>query len=257
MIAFGTLRGSRALVTGAGSGIGRATAIALGRAGATVAAVDIDPVGAALTAQELAREDIETVSIISDVGDPASVRQMVAEATRSLGGIDILVNNAGIGVVGDVVSTTDEDLARVMAVNVAGTFVACREVIPGMLERGGGIIVNIASAAALSAVANRAAYIASKGAVIALTKSISVDFAHRGIRCNCIAPGTVGSPWIERMVQQYPDPEETRRQMVARQPIGRLGAPEEIAAAVLYLVSPAAAFAHGSCLVIDGGFSAR
>lgn len=126
-----------------------------------------------------------------------------------------------------------------------------------MLQGGGGIIVNISSVAALAGVERRAAYIASKGAVIALTRSIAIEFMRRGIRCNCIAPGTVDSPWIGRIVDGQPDPVAARQKMVERQPLGRLGRPEEIARAVLYLASPEADFVQGTCLVIDGGFSAR
>lgn len=245
------------IVTGAGSGIGQATARAFAAAGDRVVVADYDTEAARATADELRGAGNEALAVTVDVGERLQVRRMVSAALETFGRLDVLVNNAGIGVAADVVETTEADLERILAINVKGVFFGCQEAIPAMLQGGGGVIVNISSVAALAAVERRAAYIASKGAVIALTRSIAIDFMQRGIRCNCIAPGTVDSPWIGRIVAGQPDPVAARQKMVERQPLGRLGRPEEIAQAVLYLASPEADFVHGTCLVIDGGFSAR
>lgn len=153
-------------------------------------------------------------------------------------------------------STSEEDWDRIFAVNVKGIFHCSRSAIPKMIEQGGGAIVNVSSIVAIVAVVDRAAYGASKGAVLALTKAMAADHVKDNIRVNCVCPGTVDTPWVGRMVQSYADPEEARRKMVARQPVGWLGTAEEIAGAILYLASPEARFATGSALVIDGGFTA-
>lgn len=246
------------IVTGAGSGIGQATARAFAEAGDRVVVADYDAEAARATAGELNQVGSQALAVTVDVSDRNQVRRMISAAIEAFGRLDVLVNNAGIGVAADVVETTEADLDRILAVNVKGVFFGCQEAIPAMLQGGGGgVIVNISSVVALAAVERRAAYIASKGAVLALTRSIAIDFMRRGIRCNCIAPGTVDSPWIGRIVGGQPDPVAAREKMVERQPLGRLGRPEEIARAVLYLASPEADFVHGTCLVIDGGFSAR
>lgn len=245
------------IVTGAGSGIGQATARAFAEAGDRVVVADYDAEAARATVDELRQVGSEALGVTVDVSDRIQVRRMVSATVEAFGRVDVLVNNAGFGVAADVVETTEADLDRILAVNVKGVFFGCQEAIPAMLQGGGGVIVNISSVVALAAVERRAAYIASKGAVLALTRSISIDFMRRGIRCNCIAPGTVDSPWIGRIVAGQPDPVAAREKMVERQPLGRLGRPEEIARAVIYLASPEADFVHGTCLVIDGGFSAR
>lgn len=245
------------IVTGAGSGIGQATARVFAAAGDRVVVADYDAEAARATADELRLVGHEALAVTVDVSDRIQVRRMVSATIEAFGRLDVLVNNAGFGVAADVVETTEADLDRILDVNVKGVFFGCQEAIPAMLQGGGGIIVNVSSVAALAAVERRAAYIASKGAVLALTRSIAIDFMGRGIRCNCIAPGTVDSPWIGRIVDGQPDPVAARQKMVERQPLGRLGRPEEIARAVLYLASPEADFVHGTCLVIDGGFSAR
>ncbi|HLS32521.1 MAG TPA: SDR family oxidoreductase [Brevibacterium sp.] len=247
------LTGKTVLLTGAASGIGRAAAELLAAEGAHVLAVDRDGGGL----EELGRLMPEVEPVVGDLADEHGIEQIVREVVARRERLDILVNNAGLGFVGDLVSTSTQQWDETFAVNVRAPFLLCRAVIPHMLERDGGVIVNVSSAAALSAVGNRAAYIASKGAVLALTRSITVDFGARGIRANAVAPGTVDTPWIDRMTSLQPDPAAAHSDMEQRQLIGRLAYPREVADAIVYLASDRAAFQHGSTLVVDGGFTAR
>ena len=220
----------RALVTGAGSGIGAAVARRLAADGLDVVRAD-------------ARDPGEG-GVILDVRDEAQV----APAMRDLA---VLVNVAGIGSTTTAPDTPLELWDDVFAVNARGTFLCCKHAIPGMAARGGGSIVNVASVGALVGLRNRAAYCASKGAVVALTRALAVDHVDDGVRVNAVCPGTVDSPWVRRLVEESGETLETLR---ARQPMGRLGTTEEIADAVAYLVS--AEFATGTILTIDGGLTA-
>jgi 2-keto-3-deoxy-L-fuconate dehydrogenase len=231
-----TLEGKRALVTGAGSGIGAAVARRLAAEGAEVIVADLSPQA---VAAELGAE-----AVVLDVRHEAEVELAVAD-------LDVLVNCAGIGSTTNAPETTLDVWENVFAVNARGTFLCCKHAIPGMAARGGGSIVNIASVAGLIGLRNRAAYSASKGAVISLTRALAVDHVADGIRVNAVAPGTVDSPWVRRLVEDVGESIEALR---ARQPMGRLGTPEEIADAVIYLST--AEFVTGSVLVIDGGLTA-
>ena len=235
--------GRRALVTGAGSGIGEAVARALHAAGAEAVLADVDGDRAGRVAAELGDRARATAL---DVRDEDAVAPAVA-------GLDVLVNVAGIGSTTDAPGTSLEVWEDVFAVNARGTFLCCKHAIPSMRERGGGAIVNLASVAGLVGLRSRAAYCASKGAVIALTRALAVDHVRDGIRVNAVCPGTVDSPWVQRLVRDAGEDVDALR---ARQPMGRLGTPEEIAGSVLYLASDAAAFVTGSALVIDGGLTA-
>jgi NAD(P)-dependent dehydrogenase (short-subunit alcohol dehydrogenase family) len=226
----------RALVTGAGSGIGAATARTLADHGFDVTVADLHPDGIA--------EELGATSIRLDVRDEAQV----APAMR---GLDVLVNVAGIGSATNAPDTPLEVWEDVFAVNARGTFLCCKHAIPEMRARGGGAIVNVASVAGLIGLRNRAAYSASKGAVIALTRALAVDHVADRIRVNAVCPGTVDSPWVRRLVE---DQGESIDALRARQPLGRLGTPEEIADAILYLVT--AEFATGTILTVDGGLTA-
>lgn len=238
-------RGRRVLVTGAGSGIGLSIARKLIARGAEVIAVD------------LRTDDVpdEAIGIDADISDEAQVMAALARV-EELGPIDTLFNNAGIGSTKSVVDCGADEWDRVFSVNVRGTFLMCKHLLPSMLERRYGVIVNTASAAGLIGLRDRAAYCASKGAVIALTKQIAVQWAADGIRCNSICPGTVDSPWVARLIDEAEDPVERRHQLIGRQPMGRLGTPSEVAEAAIYLASDAAAFITGTDLVIDGGITA-
>lgn len=240
------LQGRTAIVTGAASGIGREIATRLLAAGAWVAAADREPSGVPAGSQPF------TV----DVSDDAQVRDLVAAVVAERGGLDIMCNNAGIESTVDVVACTVEEWDRVFAVNSRGVFLGCKYAVAAMLASGGGVIVNTASVAGMIGLRDRAAYCASKAAVIGLTKQVAVQYADSGIRCNCVCPGTVDSPWIGRLLAKADDAGAARAQLVARQPLGRLARPDEIAAAVCYLASDEAAFMTGSELVIDGGILA-
>jgi 2-keto-3-deoxy-L-fuconate dehydrogenase len=235
--------GRRALVTGAGSGIGEAVARGLHAEGAEVVLAD----AAGERVQALAAElGPRTQALALDVRDEDAV-------AGAMGGLDVLANVAGIGSTTNAPDTPLDVWENVFAVNARGTFLCCKHAIPGMIERGGGVIVNIASVAGLVGLPNRVAYSASKGAVIALTRALAIDHVRQGIRVNAVCPGTVDSPWVRRLVD---DAGESLDALRARQPMGRLGTTDEVAQAVLYLASDAAAFVTGSALVIDGGLTA-
>jgi NAD(P)-dependent dehydrogenase (short-subunit alcohol dehydrogenase family) len=235
--------GRRALVTGAGSGIGEAVARGLHGEGADVVLADAAGERAEAVAAELGDR---SRALTLDVRDEDAV-------APAMGELDVLVNVAGVGSTTNAPDTPLEVWENVFAVNARGTFLCCKHAIPGMVERGGGAIVNIASVAGLVGLPNRAAYCASKGAVIALTRALAIDHVKQGVRVNAVCPGTVDSPWVRRLVEEVGESLDALR---ARQPMGRLGTPEEIARAVLYLASDDAAFITGSGLVIDGGLTA-
>lgn len=237
------------IVTGAGSGIGRAVVLRLAALGRRVLAADIDSDAARQTAAD-AGELVRPAHL--DVRDEDSVREMVGEAA-DLGPIVALVNVAGVGSITNAPDTPLEVWDRVMAVNATGTFLCCKHVIPHLRARHGGVIVNIASIAGLVGMRDRAAYCASKGAVVALTRAIALDHAHDGIRVNAVCPGTVDTPWIDRLLEETG---ATREGLAARQPMGRIATADEVAGAAAWLLSQEAAFATGSMLVLDGGWTA-
>jgi 2-keto-3-deoxy-L-fuconate dehydrogenase len=252
------LKGKTALITGAGSGIGRAMALLFAREGAAgVFVADLDGVTAKETCAMIANDAGIAESGPVDVSVETQVQRLVEHCLDRFGRIDILCNNAGIGSTQTVVDTPVDLWDKVMAVNARGTFLGCKYVIPHMIEAGGGAIVNTASVAGLVGLKNRAAYCAAKGAIVSLTRAVAVDHVGQNIRCNCICPGTVDSPWVQRLLDMAPDPDAEREKLVARQPMGRLGLPEDVAQAALYLASDHAAFITGSALVIDGGLTAQ
>ena len=242
-----------AFVTGAGSGIGRATARELGRRGYRVAVTDRNAASAADVVAELP----DALALELDVRDPSAVERAVGRSLEWAGHVDLLVNNAGINSPYTVLETPLELWDDVFAVNVRGMFLCSRAILPGMIERGRGVVVNVASAGSLVAMADRAGYCASKGAVLALTRAMAIDHVHQGIRVSCVCPGSIDTPWVERLLAASEDPDATLRDIVERQPMRRLGSAEEIAKAIAYLASDDAAYVTGSALVIDGGWTAR
>jgi NAD(P)-dependent dehydrogenase (short-subunit alcohol dehydrogenase family) len=243
---MGRFDGRTVLVTGAASGIGFEMAAGFLAEGATVYAADLAPDGCP--------EGTEAVRL--DVTDEAAVRGAVEQAVSDTGRLDVLCNNAGIGSTADPLTCTVDEWDRVFAVNARGTFLGTRYALPPMLSQGSGAIVNTASVAGMVGLRDRTAYCASKGAVIALTRQVAIQYAGSGVRCNCICPGTVDSPWVARLLDQAPDPARARQALVDRQPMGRLGQPREVALAALYLASDDAAFVTGTEFVIDGGLVA-
>ncbi len=249
-----------AFVTGAASGIGEQIARLFAQQGAQVVVADLREEEAQRVVEEILALGGRARACRLDVAEEAQVRAALEEVVAREGRLDILVNNAGISHVGTVLETSLEDWERVMRVNARGVFLCAREGVRQMLAQQppGGVIINMASVAGTIGVARRLAYSASKGAVLALTRTIAADFATRGIRCNAICPGTVHTPFVEGyLARDFAGQEdEVRRQLHARQPVGRMGRPEEIASAALYLASDEAAFVTGSALVIDGGWTA-
>jgi NAD(P)-dependent dehydrogenase (short-subunit alcohol dehydrogenase family) len=242
----------KALVTGAASGIGEAIAHALSRAGAAVVVADIDADNGERVAQACGAQAAGGRFISLNVADETQCARVADE----IGPIDILVNNAGIGHVGTIEQTAASDLDRLYGVNVRGMFNVTKAFIGSMLVRRTGTIVNMASIGGVLGIADRLAYCTTKFAVVGLTKALAIDHATQGIRVNCVCPGRVETPFVTARLREYPDPDAAYRQMAATQAVGRMGRPEEIAAAVLYLASDEAAFVTGSALIIDGGWSA-
>ncbi|MDQ3791189.1 MAG: glucose 1-dehydrogenase [Actinomycetota bacterium] len=248
------LEGKRAIVTGAGAGIGRSIALRFAAEGARVAVADVDEEAAKRVASEIDGEALARRTNVARAGD---VEALVADVVEAWGGLDVMVNNAGIGVAATAVSTTEDDYERVMDVCVRGTLLGMKYAIPAIRESGGGSVINMSSVAALVGITDRAVYSAAKGAILSLTRAAAIDHVEEGVRVNCIAPGTVDTPWIGRITSGYEDPEQARANMQARQPHNRFVTPEEIAAMAAYLASDESASCIGACMVVDGGVTAR
>jgi NAD(P)-dependent dehydrogenase (short-subunit alcohol dehydrogenase family) len=251
-----SLKNKITLVTGSASGIGAAIAEAFARAGAHVYVADRVAEAAAQTVARIKNNRGSAEAIAFDVSKEDEAERARQTVQASFGRLDVLVNNAGIGHVGTLLQTTGEDLDRLYAVNVRGLFNVTKAFLPGMLERRHGVIINLASIGGVVAVRDRLAYCTTKFAVVGFTKSIALDHALEGIRCNCICPGRVETPFVTARLREYPDPDKAYREMASTQAIGRMGKPEEIAAAALYLASDESAFVTGSEFIIDGGWSA-
>ncbi|MFJ2030158.1 SDR family NAD(P)-dependent oxidoreductase [Streptosporangium sp. NPDC087985] len=236
-----------AVVTGGGSGIGRACVEALLTGGARVGVFDLDPASAP--------EDPRVHGVRADVADRASLIAGMESVAQAFGGVDILINNAGISAVGTVEDNDYAEWARVLDVNVTGVARTTAAALPYLRRSGAAAIVNVSSIAAGAGLPKRALYSASKGAVHALTLAMAADLVGEGIRVNCVAPGTVDTPWVARLLAKADDPQAEKCRLAARQPTGRLVTAQEVAAAVVYLASPAAGAVTGTSLAVDGGMS--
>jgi len=250
----GRLADKVSLITGAGSGIGRASALLFATEGSRVAVADIDAAGAAETVRRISAEGGTAADFCVDVTDPDDTEALARAVVERFGTIDVLFNNAGIAGVGVLHETSVELWDRVFAVNVRGVFLVARAVLPTMIAAGRGSIINMSSTIAEIGLANRASYAASKGAVLALTRQMQADYAANGIRVNALLPGTIHTPFVDRyLAESYDDPVAGLEILKKRQLTGDLGRPEDVAAAALYLASDESRFVLGSGLFVDGG----
>ncbi len=243
-----------AVITGAGAGIGAATAQLFAREGAKVVVADYDANAAGTVAKHIGAQ---AVALAIDVRKNADVKAMIDGAVKAFGRIDILVNNAGRGILGTVVTTAEEDWDDIMAVNLKGVFLCSKHAVPVMKANGGGVIVNVASTISVVGIPDRAAYVASKGGVAALTRAMALDHVADNIRVNAVAPGVIWSNYYDKMMQQVPDPVAFKKGLQDRAPMGTIGEPKDIANAILFLASDESSFATGSMMTIDGGYTAR
>jgi len=247
-----TLTGKVAIITGGASGIGRATVELFAAEGARVVIADVDTAGGEALASALTARDAEVEFVRADVRRREEVQQLVARAVQRFGRLDILVNNAGVNILGDVVEASDEQYDLMMDTNVRGTFLCTKYAVPALRAAGGGVIVNVASVAALVGARRNVVYDATKGAVLNMTRALAVDHARDGIRVNCICPGLVDTPMTQRWLAGQENAEEIRRYGLLQRP----ARPEEIAQGILFLASDMSSYMTGGYLALDGGFLA-
>lgn len=250
------LDGKVALITGAGSGIGRAIAVLFAKEGAEVGVADISDNDGKQTVAEIKKKGGGAVFVHGDVSKSDSVKKMVEVTFKEFGKLTVLVNNAGIESVGSVAELTEEAWDKVIDVNLKGTFLCSKYSVPKIIQSGGGVIINIASVLGLIGSKGESAYCASKGGIIALTRAMAMDFAPRGIRVNCICPGSVLTPTFERVMTAAGDYKSSFKRNLEKIPLKRVAEPDEIAQVALYLASDMSSYMTGSALVIDGGWSA-
>ena len=251
------LKNKVAVITGAGSGIGRTTAVLFSREGAKVVIVDIDKKGGKETLDLLTRKESEALFVPTDITDVAQVKSMVSKVVETYDKLDILINNAGLYEKGDASNTDEEQWDKIMNVNLRAAFLCCKYCIPQMIKQGGGVVINISSEAGIAAWKNQVAYNVSKAALISLAKSIAVDFALQNIRANCVCPGTTETTLFKSYLAKQPDPKSARREFEIIRPANRVGRPDEIAYGILYMASDESPYATGSVLSIDGGATAQ
>jgi NAD(P)-dependent dehydrogenase (short-subunit alcohol dehydrogenase family) len=245
-----------AVVTGAASGIGRATVQRLAQDGYAVALVDIDKPGMDETLRSIEAAGGEGNAFRVDVGEPHQLGVMLREVLSTMSSPELLVNVAGIAIAATVLDTSDEDWSRVIKTNLTGPFLLTRAILPLMLDRRSGVIVNVASVAGAIGLQARAAYCASKAGVVGLTRAVAADHAAAGIRCIAVCPGTVDTDWVDRIIADDTDPLMARERMAARQLDGQMGTAEEVAATIAFIASPGGRFFNGAAVVVDGGMTA-
>ena len=247
------LQNKVALITGAGAGIGEATAILFAEQGARVVLADRKYALAASVAERIGNN---AFALEVDVAKAEQVQAMVERTVEHFGGIDILVNNAGFGCLGTVVSLDEDAWDSVIDVNLKGVYLCSKYAIPELVKRGGGAVVNLASTISVVGIKDRAAYVAAKGGVAALTRAMALDHSAEGIRVNSVAPGVINSSYYDKMFQQVPDPEAFRKALEARSPLNKMGDPLDIANMILFLASDDSKFATGAMFTVDGGYTA-
>jgi NAD(P)-dependent dehydrogenase (short-subunit alcohol dehydrogenase family) len=246
-----------ALITGAGDGIGGGIAIRFAEEGASVGVLDINEAKCYETVQRIADKGGKALPLVCDISDPDAVHQGVQDLVKAFGTVTTVVNNAAVMPAGKLHETSIEDFDRVIAVNLRGTFLVNREVIPMMLEHGSGSIIHMSSVTGLLGLPGIAAYSATKGALAALTRAMSTDYASAGIRVNCVSPGTIDSPMLHNFVAAQSDPTRIRREFDEIHPIGRVGTIEEVASIFVFLASDEASFVTGANYTVDGGLSVK